>query len=308
MPTGAAFPSRSEREIALTRLLRREDVVTTEQLLDLGLTRHDIRGLVSRGDLLRLHRRVYVDGRTRTTPWVRLKAALLAAGPTAFLSHRTAAAARGYRNINTREIHVSVVANHTPKLPGLIIHRTTTPGKGEVTSTGGLRASTVPRILVELAPTAKREELDDLITAAERRNALDPVFMQTVLTRHARRPGIAQLTAALTGHVSTPGGNSGFEADVWAWWATEPDLPPPDEIDYLINGHEYDGVWWKERLVLEIDSREYHQAKADMEKDRIKDIEIQKLGLRVVRITSDRFKSDKAGIRADFLALSRLVA
>jgi hypothetical protein len=132
--------------------------------------------------------------------------------------------------------------------------------------------------------------------------------MKTVLTRHARRPGIAKLTAALTGHISTPGGNSGFEADVWAWWATQPDLPPPDEIDHHIGRHEYDGVWWKERLVLEIDSREYHQAKADMEKDRIKDIEIQKLGLRVIRITSDRFTHDTAGIRNDFLALSRLAA
>jgi hypothetical protein len=241
-------------------------VVTTRQLLELGFTRRELQRLVSRGDLLRLHRSVYVDGRTRITPWVRLKAALLAAGPTAFLSHRTAAAARGYRNINPREIHVSVVADHTPKIPGLIIHRTTTPGKGEVTTTGGLRASTVPRILVELAPTAKREELDELITAAERRNALDPELMATVLARHARRPGIVKLTAALSGHISTPAGNSGFEADFWAWWATEPDLPPPDEIDYYINGHE------------------------------------------VVRITSDRFKSDKAGIRADFLALSRLVA
>jgi hypothetical protein len=300
--------SRGEREPALTRLLRREEVITSADLLRLGFSKTEVRGLVKRGALVRLYRGVYVDGRTRTTPWVRLKAALLAAGPTAFLSHRTAAAARGYRSINTREIHVSVVADRTPKIPGLFLHRTIQPARGEISTVGGLRASTVPRILVEIAADATLSQLDELITAAERRGALDPRFMATVLERHAGQPGMPQLRAALHEHVSTPEHNSGLEDEVWAWWATQPDLPPPDETNVHIGGHEYDGLWHRERLVLEIDSRDYHQARADMEKDRIKDIEIQKLGLRVMRVTALRFEHDKAGIREDFLVLIKLVA
>ena len=150
--------------MALTRLLRVHDVVTTARLLTLGFSDRELRSLVSHGDLHRIHRGVYVDGRTRLSPWGHLKAALLATHLNAFLSHRTAAAARRYRAINIREIHVSVIADHTPRIPGLVLHRTIEPGTGEVTLESGLRIASLPRILVELAPTASDRELQDLIT------------------------------------------------------------------------------------------------------------------------------------------------
>jgi hypothetical protein len=298
-PEGEVVP-RSDRDRALTRLLRRDDVIATADLGKLGYSRHEVTTLCEHGDLIRLHRGVYADGRTRLSPWTRLRAALLATGSSAFLSHRAGAAARGYRNINPWDIHVTVIATSTPRLAGLSVHRTTEPGPGEVTRVSGLRVSSVPRILVELSATAPRQELDALITAAERRNALGA--MEVVLARHARRPGIGNLRAALEGHLSTPGGNSHLEADVWAWYWTQPDLPPPDETNIRIGPFEFDGIWRRERLVLEIDSRSYHQAKADMEKDRVKDAYVQKLGLRILRVTDFRFEADKPGIRTDLLA------
>jgi hypothetical protein len=299
------LPSRRERDLALTRLLRRDEVVTTTALLALGFSERQLSGLVAHGDLARIHRGVYVDGRTRLSPWGHLRAALLA--PAArlrpFLSHRSAAAARKYRAINTREIHVSVIADHTPRIPGLILHRTTEPARGEVTMLSGLRVASLPRILVERAATATDRELQDLITQGERRNALDTV--PEVLQRHVRRPGITRLTRLLEHHVSTPAGNSNLEEPFWAWYYAQPDLPPPDDINVHLGPYEFDGLWQKERLVLEIDSRTYHQAKADMEKDRLKDIYVQKLGLRIVRVTATRFEHDRAGIHADLLAFLR---
>jgi hypothetical protein len=296
------FPSRSDRDLALTRLLRAEDAVTTATLRGLGFSERELRGLISHGDLHRLHRGVYGDGRARLSPWGHLRAALLA--PAAHLhpclSHRSAAAARKDRAVNTREVHVSVIADHTPRIPGLILHRTTEPGRGEVRLLSGLRVASLPRILLELAPTATDRELQDLITQGERRNALDPIA--EVLPRHARRPGISHLKQLLDHHITTPAGNSNLEEPFWAWYATEPDLPPPDAINIHLGPYEFDSIWRKERLVLEIDSRTYHQAKADMEKDRLKDIYVQKLGLRIVRITAHRFEHDRAGIRADLLA------
>ncbi len=310
MCPGNAFPSRSERDNALTRLLRRLDTVTTAQLLQLGFTSTELRGLVSHGDLLRLYRGVYVDGRTKLTPWIHLKAALLACAAhlDPFLSHRTAAAARRYRPINVREIHVTVVADHTPHIPGLIVHRTTAPARGEVTLESGLRVASLPRILVDLATsgtgTATDAELNDLITQGERRNALDDIA--TTLDRHARRPGITRLRRLLEHHVSTPEGNSNLEAPFWAWYATQPELPAPDAINLHLGPYEFDGIWHKERLVLELDSRTYHQAKRDMDKDRAKDIYVQKLGYRVVRVTAERFNHDRTGIRVDLLAFLTL--
>ncbi len=308
MPRGAEFASRSARDLALTALLRRDDAVMTAQLLQLGLSRHEIASLVSHGDLTRVHRGVYVDGRTRLSPWGHLRAALLACPSrlSPFLSHRTAAAARRYRPINVRGIHVSVVADHTPRIPGLILHRTTAPARGEVTLESGLRVASLPRILVELAATATDAELQDLITQGERRNALDTIA--ATLDRHARRPGIARLKHLLSHHIVTPAGNSNLEEPFWAWYATQPDLPPPDEINLHLGPFEFDGVWHRERLILEIDSRTYHQAKQDMEKDRLKDIYVQKRGYRIVRVTATRFEHDRPGILADLLAFLRRAA
>ena len=108
--------------------------------------------------------------------------------------------------------------------------------------------------------------------------------------------------------MTTPAGNSNLEEPFWAWYATQRDLPPPDEINIHLGPFEFDAIWHKQRLVLEIDSRTYHQAKADMEKDRVKDIYVQKRGFRIIRVTDFRFDHDRPGIRIDLLAFLRRAA
>jgi hypothetical protein len=83
-------------------------VVSLEQLLEIGFTYGEVRVLVNRGHLIVLHRAVFAVGQLPQLTKGYLKAALLAAGPDAFLSHRTAAAVWGLREVSTRCIDVSI--------------------------------------------------------------------------------------------------------------------------------------------------------------------------------------------------------
>jgi predicted transcriptional regulator of viral defense system len=65
-------------------------VVATWQLLALGLTMGSIRARVANGRLHRVHRGVYAVGHRRLTVKGRMMAAVLACGPDAVLSHRSA--------------------------------------------------------------------------------------------------------------------------------------------------------------------------------------------------------------------------
>jgi hypothetical protein len=61
------------------------------QLMALGFTRREIEGLVKSRRLIRVHQGVYAVGHEALSDRGRMLAALLAAGPGAALSHRTAA-------------------------------------------------------------------------------------------------------------------------------------------------------------------------------------------------------------------------
>ena len=78
-------------DAAIVALARRQHgVVTTAHLLDAGLGPHAIGARVRKGWLRRLHRGVYLVGALESE-LTRPAAALLATGPDAALSHRTAA-------------------------------------------------------------------------------------------------------------------------------------------------------------------------------------------------------------------------
>ena len=112
------------RAAALGRLMRGQaGVVAFGQLRGLGYSDKAIRGMVARRELWRVHRSVYADTRSPMTPRGHLFAALLSFTPEAhaFLSHRTAAALLGLRELSVSRLELTVVANHTPKRPPLRI-------------------------------------------------------------------------------------------------------------------------------------------------------------------------------------------
>jgi hypothetical protein len=293
----------------MARVCRRQDgAIGFDQLTELGFTEREVARLVAGGAFTRRHRGVYLDGRAPLGQRAHLFAALLAAGPTAFLSHRTAAAVHGLRAVNVRGIELTVVANRTPKRDGLRIHRTTDLHPDEVRTIDRLRLSSVSRMLIELAAREPRAELDRLIAEAARRRMLDLKRVADAIARHPRHPGLPKLTAALAAYQPAPPDKSRLERACADRLATRPEIPPPERNIKLAGRWEIDFLWRAQSLAVELDGRPYHLLPADQERDRVKDVWLQRHAIHVMRVTEFRFQHDLPGILGDlhdFLGVDR---
>jgi hypothetical protein len=259
--------------------------------------------MLASGELWRPYRGVYADTRSPMTPRGHLFAALLAVAPGAFLSHRTAAALYGLRELAVRRPKLTVVAAHTPKRAPLRIHRVGEPPPAdEVRLRDGLSVSSPMRLLVELAPRETREELRRLITEAARKRLLDPQRVERTPARHAGAPGVAVLRAELAAYRPTPADKSGFEREFAQWLTTDPRIPPPQRNVWL-EGWELDFYWPDHAVVAETDGERYHMLPADRERDYRKDAWLQRRHIAVLRVGEFRFEHDREGVLDDLLGL-----
>jgi very-short-patch-repair endonuclease len=292
-------------DLTVARLAAKQfGVVSIEQLRTLGLTRGDVRGWIKRAQLHPLHKDVFAVGHTRIVSHAHLIAALLTCGPASFLSHRTAAAVWGLREVAVRRIEVTIVGTGAKRRQGLVIHRTENdPDTADLATRTGLRVSSVPRMLVELAQYEKPAELDRLITEAVRKRILDLAAVEAALIRHARRPGVAHLKRALRDYRPRRDRKSQLERD-FDRLITGTDIPPPQR-NVIIGGWEIDCFWPEARLAVELDGRPYHVAVRDIERDKLKDAKLLRLQIRTMRITDMRFTLDPTGILDDLRSLTR---
>jgi hypothetical protein len=312
LPPHAVVPHagtpRVDRDVAMTRVMRtNRGVIHVAQLQRLGFTPRELAGLVAHGDLRRLHRGVYADGRMRLADDAYFKAALLAVGSEAWLAGDTAAMAMGLISVSLATIEVAVVASSTPKRPGLLIKRVVhAPHTSELRTWRGLRISSVPRLLIEVAAGgATVEHLHQLLEAAVRRNRLNVDELGATLDRNRGRPGSRGVQAACAAYLPSPGRKSPLEQSFDRWLVRHPEIPAPQRNIHL-GGWEIDCYWPTQRLALELDGRSYHIAAQDFERDRLKDATLQRNGIAILRVTYARWKSDRAGVYDDLTTMLAL--
>ena len=238
-------------------------------------------------------------GHDKLADHAHLLAALLACGPASFLSHRTAAAIWGLRAVSLAQIEVTIPGPKARRRQGLIVHRTSAaPHRHEVRTNGGLRVSSVPRLLIELAPRETERELRRLLVQANRRNLLAVDRLGAAIERHRRRPGVAKLAREAARYRPRPDRKSELERAFDRLLQRHPDIPQPlRNVNFDI--WELDCYWPEHGVVLELDGRAYHDALANMERDRLKDAKLLAAGIRPMRITDQRFAADPEGALGD---------
>jgi hypothetical protein len=201
---------------------------------------------------------------------------------------------------------VTVVADHTPRHPGLVVHRTSkVPYRSEVQERYGLRVASVPRVMVDLAPRESPVEQMRLITEAVRKGALSFAAMEEALERHAGSPGIGTLKRVYGRYRPGPDRKSWLEHSFDAHAATDPRIPSYDK-NVRLGPYEFDCRWPNERVILELDGRPYHRAIQDRDKDNAKDIWVQLQGESILRISDFRWELDQTDAIDDLLALLEL--
>ena len=125
-------------------------------------------------------------------------AAVFAGGEGAKLSHAPAAhvfkVTRGKR---PPPPEVTVPTTAPPAPPGIVIHRVERLHPYDVTEHDGIPITSVPRVLLDLAPRLRRAELARACHEAWVQHRTRPAHIEACIARNPNKPGIAKLRRAL---------------------------------------------------------------------------------------------------------------
>jgi predicted transcriptional regulator of viral defense system len=261
---------------------RQHGVVTYTQLRKLGLSSSAIGRLVDAGRLHRLYRAVYAVGHTALTRHGQLMAALLACGPEAVLSHTTAGERWVMLPLVPGPIHVTVprsVRGH----PGIAIHRVRALDRRDWMVRDGLRLTSVPRTLLDLAEVLPERRLRKAAQEAARERRFNERAIRELLDRSPGRRGHKRLRTLLTDAVIEPKSRSELE-DRFHQLVHEAGLAPPEPNAKLL-GYRVDALWRNEKIVVELDGFQDHGTRERFESDRERDARLQLAGFTVLRFT-----------------------
>jgi very-short-patch-repair endonuclease len=292
------------REQAIANLAERQrGLATTAQLAALGVGRRTVERWVASGRLRRVHRGVYVFGPQPLTPRGKWLAAVLAKGSGAVLSHESAAAL--WRLAGDRPL-VDVTAptgsQSKAKSPGIRLHRAKLRPDEWLTHEG-IPVTTVARTLFDLAEAIERPQLKSAWDEASRLRLLRVKQVATICARHPTRPARRRIKPLLTARQlhDEERRRSPLE-DRFAAFVQANHLPPP-HTNVLVDGDEVDVLWPTARLIVELDSWEFHHDRAAFEEDRNRDADHLLAGYRTIRVTHRRLDEEPERLAAQIRSL-----
>jgi hypothetical protein len=253
---------------------RQHGVVTVAQLREAGVDKYGVRDRVRSGRLHRLHRGVYAVGH-RSLSWRgRWLAAVLAAGDGAVLSHTSAAALWEYLRPIQGPIHLSLPAAVRRKLrPGLVIHRSRTLTRRDITHRHGIAVTIPARTIEDIRPVVEPYLFRRALRQAELAGHRVPRLSAVKRTR-------SDLELLFLG------------------LCDDHDLPRP-QVNVRVHGRLVDFYWPDQRLVVETDSWEYHRGSVNFEDDHDRDLELRARGFTTCRYTGDQLEAAPQAVAAD---------
>ena len=241
---------------------RQQGVITATQLADIGIDRKGVWRRVRAGRLHRLHRGVFAVGHERISSRGRWLAAVLACGPQAVLSHRSAAALWGIRPSSSRLTEVTVPSiGGRPDRPGILLHATRHLPPEDTTRQDGIPLTCPARTINDLRRVLPPDHLQAAIRRAEVLR-LDIGRQPGYVPDHTRSELERRFLALCRRH----------------------GLPPP-EVNACVGTFYVDFLWPEQLLIVETDGYEHHGTRSAFESDRERDARLHLLGYTVLRFT-----------------------
>jgi hypothetical protein len=256
------------------------------QLRLCGLDDSAVARRVRSGRLHRIHRGVYAVGHAAETLEGTFMAAVLACGPGSVLSHFSAAGHHGLAPWQAGRLpEVTVRDSHTRQLERIVVHRSRTLDRVDVWSRDGIEVTSPARTALDVAATTRTPDLRRMVRQGYVDKLLNIRVLLDLLSRAGKHPGAPALRAIVTeGHVPT---RSVFEDLLLDLIATagidSPDVNPTLYLDG--RPIEPDFLWRHLRLVIEADSRTWHDDPLTRQNDAEKQAILEAHGYRVLRIT-----------------------
>jgi hypothetical protein len=278
-------------------------VVARWQLLAMEVRGGSVDRRIAGRRLHPLHRGVYAVGHGRVTKHGRVMAAVLACGPGALASHRTAAWLWDLLWDNRPRTDVTVTGRSAVKRPGIIVHRPRQLADDDRAIREGIPCTSAARTLLDVAATEPPRALRRAYEEAERRRVLDLRDVRRVLDGARGHRGAGPLRA-LVGDATGPVPLIRSEVEARFLDLVRAEGLPLPAMNVPFGKYELDAVWLDRKVVVEIDHYATHGHRRAFEGDRVRDIELQIAGFRVGRVTDEQI-ADPRGTGA---RLRRLLA
>jgi predicted transcriptional regulator of viral defense system len=264
-------------------------VVTLEQLEGLGLSRRAIHDRERTGRLHRIHQAVYSLTPSVMTQRGKFMAAVLACGPDAVLSHRSAAYLWGLVDSWEEPIDVTAPRRRGRSPDGVAAHRDGSLQPIDKTTLYGIPCTTVARTILDFAAVEPEWKVRKAVAQAEVLRILDKAKLRALLKRSRRRRGVARLRLILdTIHPQTKRTRSELER-LFLEMCEKQSVPEPEVNVWLPtpDGKRYqaDLLWRDQGLIVEADSRRFHDTDSAFVEDRKRQQQLELAGWRVSRCT-----------------------
>lgn len=283
---------------------RQYGVVSRGQLLDAGLSRRGIQHRLKTGRLHSVAAGVYAVGRpelTRNGSWM---AAVLACGPGAALSHRSAATLWGVGR-ERGEIEITVRTASPRRRPGIVVYRRPTLADRDLVERDGIAVTGLVRTFVDIAAVLRPREVERSVNEADRLELIDPPGLRLELQPYRGEPGVRPLRALLDRRTFRLT-RSELER-IFLPLAARAGLALPMTKQW-VNGYEVDFYWPKLGLVVETDGLRYHRTPAEQARDRLRDQAHTAAGLINLRFTHEQVRYQPEHVRATLEATRRRIS
>jgi hypothetical protein len=278
----------------------RHCVITFDQLRALGLSADEID---YRADVGRLHRKyteVFAVGRPDLPLDGVFLAAVLASGPKAILSHRSALRKWGLRGGGTYRIDVTAPRSIKPKR-GIRLHRPLHLDALDTSIVDGIPITSIAQTLLDVAAPSYRFNVGKLLHEAAVQELLDMRAIWAVLARSPRAPGARRLDWASREEV--PFTRSELEEAALSLFRSF-SVPEPETNEWVWDGEklvEVDFLWRKLGLIVEVDGGRYHSTRWRRRQDAAKTAALRAQGWTVLRFPDVEINGTPAQVAATVL-------
>lgn len=271
-------------------------VASRHQLRHLGITDAVIAHAVATGRLFPVMRGVFAVGRSRVDRRGRMRAATLVCGDDSVVAHRSAAALLGLVERAPDAVDVIAPGDAGRYVEGIRRHHLPLPEGAEGGHCDEIPCTSPSRTIVDLAGNMRERELRGIVEEAAVQRCLDSAEIDRILATRRRR-GAPLLRRVLRDWRESNGSErqasggpdlrSRLEARLLAAIRAA-ELPTPRCNEHLVLDGErlvVDFLWRAQRVVVETDGRRFHDHAVAFERDRRRDLILQRAGYRTLRVT-----------------------
>jgi very-short-patch-repair endonuclease len=265
-----------------------------DQLIGLGVSRRTIDRWISSGRLHEVYREVYAVGHSRVGQRGYWWAGVLAYGEGALLSHRSAAAVWGFgRQRRVVEVTAPRGRQGIDRRTGVWIHRCRLYPEDRVVR-DGIPVTTVARTLFDIAEVDNEERLRRAWEEADRLHLLRLRAVEGVCERGYGRRALRPIRRLLA-EARAPSRTRSPLEERFQNFIVAHRLPPP-VTNVTVLDREVDALWPHSRLVVELDSWEFHGHRDAFERDRARDADFLLAGYRTIRVTHRRLDRESEAL------------